>query len=128
MLLWSYITIYVLVFAGVHLADSLIVPAEERDPPWERIVDGVLVSLGLVGMILFAKGVPSGAVAAAWRPVAVGLVLGQGVMFVRYLRDRRQLVANAAGSVTPTEVLLVDTCTSAMLIPSLVINLRYAFS
>lgn len=128
MLLWSYITIYVLVFAGVHLADSLIVPAEERDPPWERIVDGVLVSLGLVGMILFAKGVPSSAVAAAWRPVAVGVVLGQGVLFVRYLRDRRQLVANAAGSVTPTEVLLVDTCTSAMLIPSLVINLRYAFS
>src|SRR5215204_835236 len=126
-LLLIYMSVYALVFAGVCLAEIIVVPAPERDPLWETVLDLVLLTAGFIGMVFYLKEVEQSQVRLLWKVVAPGLVIAQAWLFTRYLQERPKLIADADPGWTESHIAWLERGVNALLLPSLVINLAFAF-
>ena len=62
---------------------------------------------------------------SSWGPA---LVIGQVLLFIRHMRRRPQLVAGAATELSEREVMWLEVATTLLLLPSLTVNLAYAYS
>jgi hypothetical protein len=127
-LLLVYMGVYAVVVVAATLLETLVVPAAERDPFWETLLDVVLLGAGFVGMVLFFREVEDPQVRLLWRFVAPSLVLGQSWLFVRHLRSRAQMITDSEQEWTERHMAWTEAGFLALLLPSLGINLSFAFA
>ena len=70
--IYIYVALYSL-YTVWTIADDI----REKPALWETVSDAVLLSLGLVGMILYQAEVADAAVKSVWKVASVLLVAGQ---------------------------------------------------
>ena len=117
---------YAIFFVGLHIAETLVVKPDERDPLWETLTDLTMLTLGFVGMALFFNRVDDPNVQMVWKLIAPLLVIGQLFMFIRYLKGRPELMAED-DALSSKETLGLEIGILVLLSPSLGINLLFAF-
>lgn len=114
------------VYALAWTAALVIDPGSEDDARWEKPLDILLLTIGFVGMALFLSEVDHPSIRFAWKFVAPLLIGSQLWLFLRYMRSRREFLADL--EVSEGELGWVELGAHAMLLPSLGINLAYAFA
>ena len=124
-LLLAYAIVYALAFVFLYLAETVVVPAPERQPLWETVLDLVLITTGFVGMVLYLREADQ--LRVIWRVVAPVLVVAQAWMFVRYLRERPRLLAEPP-EMGSKEAAWLELAADLLMVPSLMINMAYAYA
>ena len=126
-LLLIYIVSYAVVYLAVYIADALLSNPDDA-PLWEQVADVTLLSVGFAGMVFYYLDVDRSGLLAGWKIVAPALLLGQLGMFIRFQLQRPQLVAGAEkDDISEREVTAIEVGTTVFLIPSLILNLAYAY-
>ena len=124
-LLLAYAIVYALAFVFLYLAETVVIPAPERQPLWETLLDLALITTGFVGMVLYLREADQPRI--IWRVVAPVLVVAQAWMFVRYLRERPKLLAEAP-EMGEREAAWLELAADILMVPSLMINMAYAYA
>ena len=125
-LLIGYVIIYC-VFAGfLFVAYARIVPAEDKksDKPWETPLDITLVVIGLVGMFFLLTNLESSILKNIWRPMSIALAAAQ--LYLN-LRGRLDLLRSGEVKKGESETRFADFSMLLFLLPSLGLNIYYAF-
>jgi hypothetical protein len=124
-MLVAYAVLYTLGFSFLFIAYWRLVPAGEKDEPvWKTLLDILLATAGLTGMLLMLFRIEYVPIKLLWRPVSIALVAGQ--LWVN-LAGRSKWMASAEAMDTRTEARLASVTTLILLAPALLINLIYAF-
>ena len=124
-LIWIYIGLYVALWTFMVWVESVAVPEEDKDPGWERALDGSLIILGFFGMMLYQKDPGILWLSNLWKVVAVGLPLIHGALNLRsglvFLRDPGSLREEGWA------VLGGAAIAAFLVLPSSLLNYLYAF-
>jgi hypothetical protein len=124
-LLGAYIILYAIFCVAILSAKFFVLPREERidDNVWQTPLDVSLLLVGLVGMVLLALRYDSANMKTAWKFISVALAVGQIAL---NMHDRAKHLRNSA-EVVGAHVRLADLGVLLFLMPSLGLNLAYAF-
>ena len=125
-LLIGYIFIYCVFAVFLFVAYARIVPAEEKktDKPWETPLDLVLAVVGLAGMLFLLTDLESSTIKAVWCPVSIALAATQ---FYGNLKGRLAMFRSGEAKHGDAEVGYADISTLLFLLPSIGLNIYYAF-
>jgi hypothetical protein len=122
----GYLVVYFVFMIMLFTAYKVIVPKEDKkkDKPWETPLDIAMAVAGLGGMIFLLIDFQSATAKIIWRPLSVALLLGQ-----IYLCVRSRVRTIASGEVKPgePEAKIADIVTLLFLLPSLCLNIYWAF-
>lgn len=115
------------VFAGfLFVGYARIVPAEDKksDKPRETSLDITLVVIGLVGMFFLLTNLESSILKSIWRPLSIALAAAQ--LYLN-LKGRLDLLRSGEAKKGESELGYADLSTLLFLLPSLGLNIYYAF-
>jgi hypothetical protein len=125
-LLTGYIIIYFVFAIFLFVTYARFVPGEEKkgDKPWETRLDLILVFVGFVGMLFLLTNLKTGAVKALWRPVSIALA---ATHLYLNLKGRLDILRSDETKPEDREVGYADILTVMFLVPSICLNIYYAF-
>ena len=125
-LLVGYVIIYCIVAIFFFIAYAQIVPDEQKktDKPWETPLDLVLIVVGLAGMLFLLSDLKSDTLKFIWRPVSMALAATQ--LYLN-LKGRLEMFRSGEARKGDVEVGHVDILTILFLLPSICLNIYYAF-
>ena len=125
LLLLAYIGVYVIVFIGAFAVYFRSSPrdGEVADSAAENALDVLLLAIGLAGMLLLWRQHESETLRHVWKFVSVTLVLAQLSLNLHARAKRIRTDPNLSS----TFVRAADFGILLFLLPSLALNLAYAF-
>ncbi len=123
-----YLISYTVVFVVIYLAETLLSPPAERDPLWETLADVMALTIGFIGMVFVLRELSNPLIKSLWKFISVGLLGYQLWMFTRWMRARPQVIAEPNRELSSNEVTVIELAMTAFLVPSLIINLWFAFA
>ena len=125
-MLIGYVVVYCLFAIFLFVAYARNVPEDTKkgDPAWETPLDVVLVVLGLAGMIFLVVDLHSTTVKNIWRFVSIALVAAQ---LHGNLKDRFTMLRSGEAKREEPELKYADLSTILFLLPSLCLNVYWAF-
>lgn len=125
-LLIGYIVVYCIfaIFLEIAYARTVSDEKKETDKPWETSVDIALAIIGLVGMLFLVTDFESGSIKTVWKFVSIALAVTQGYL---NLKGRLDMFRSGEFKQGAPEAHYTDVSTTLFLLPSICLNIYYAF-